>query len=99
MRRRDALTGLAAATCSFPFPAGAEDSRKPFRLGIMSGNPRNPLFWVSFEKRLRDLGYVEGQNLVVDFIDTEGRIEGWISGAKELIRRDAAAIVAAGPEV
>jgi hypothetical protein len=38
------------------------------RLGIVGVTPRNGPLWVGFEQRLRELGYIDGQNLTIEFI-------------------------------
>jgi putative ABC transport system substrate-binding protein len=55
--------------------------------------------WVGFEQRLRDLGFVEGQNLAVDFRSVEGKIERLPAAMAELVRRKVDVIVAGGTEV
>src|SRR4051812_7254535 len=100
MRRRDALVGLGTvpALLTASHRLAGQEAPKRFRLGIVSGNPRTTRFWVGFDQRLRELGHSEGQNLVVDFIDTRGRPETFSEGAHELVRRNVDAIVASGPE-
>src|SRR5437868_5052310 len=66
MRRREfiALLGGAAA---WPIAASAQQSAKTYRLAQLTGGgttvSRAPLF-AAFMRGMRDLGYVEGQNLV-----------------------------------
>ena len=55
-------------------------------------------FWVAFDHRLRELGYVEGQSLAVEFIHLDGQIEGMAEGMKELVRRKVHVIIASGVE-
>jgi putative tryptophan/tyrosine transport system substrate-binding protein len=100
MRRRDALVGLGTvpALLTATDRLAGQEAPKRFRLGIVSGNPRTTRFWVGFDQRLRELGHGEGQNPVVDFIDTRGRPETFLEGAHELVRRNVDAIVASGPE-
>jgi putative tryptophan/tyrosine transport system substrate-binding protein len=99
VRRRAALTALAAVLCGIDRSAFAQATRRVFRLGLVSGNPRTAPFWIAFFERLRDLGYVEGQNLAVEFLDTGGRVEIWATGPPELIARNVDAVLASGPEI
>jgi putative ABC transport system substrate-binding protein len=39
-----------------------------FHIGIVAGTPRSSPERVAFEDRLRELGYVEGRNLAIDFV-------------------------------
>ena len=68
MRRRKfiALFGIGAVPLFWPVPSiGAS---KILRLGIVAATPRKGPLWVAFEQRLRELEYVDGQNLAVEFI-------------------------------
>src|SRR5262249_32348591 len=73
-------------------------SAKPLRLGWVSQNPRSAPFNVAFERRLRELGYIEGQNLSLEFIDTHGDVSRIASAMKEIVERGADILVAPGPE-
>ena len=69
MRRRRflcLLTGGAAAACVFPLAASAQQTGRIYRLGILHNQgPQAPQF-PPFYDELRKLGFVEGQNLIVD---------------------------------
>jgi putative tryptophan/tyrosine transport system substrate-binding protein len=45
----------------------AEPPSRVFHIGIVSATPRSQSEHVAFEDRLRELGYVEGRNLTIDF--------------------------------
>ena len=53
---------------------------------------------MAFAQRLRALGYVEGQNLIVEFRDAEGQAERLPDLAAELVRLQVDVIVASGTE-
>jgi putative ABC transport system substrate-binding protein len=57
------LVGLAATA-----PNADETSARVFHIGIVAGTPRSSPERVAFEDRLRELGYVEGRNLAIDFV-------------------------------
>jgi ABC-type uncharacterized transport system substrate-binding protein len=85
------------ATC---FSAGATEPTKVFRVGIVSGVvPRSAPHWAAFEQRLRDLGYVEGQNLAIDFLSLGAKTERYSAAMQELVRRNVDVIVAPGVEI
>src|SRR5204863_6615138 len=64
-----ALLALGAA----PLTAGAQQAVKVARIGYLSPNlAANPNLRVAFREGLRDLGYVEGRNVVIEFRDGEG---------------------------
>jgi hypothetical protein len=39
-----------------------------FHIGIVAGTPRSDPAHIAFEERLRELGYVEGRNLTINFV-------------------------------
>ena len=80
--------------------AGAAEPTKMFRVGIVAATvSRSAPHWVGFEQRLRDLGFIEGQNLVVDFLSLEGKFERLPAAMAELVKRKVDVIVAPGLEV
>jgi putative ABC transport system substrate-binding protein len=85
MKRREFLGLVAGAAASWPLPLRAQQPGKPLRVGTLSLNPRNSPQRLAFERRLRELGHVDGENLVLEFITTPPeRIE---AAARELVRR------------
>jgi putative tryptophan/tyrosine transport system substrate-binding protein len=86
-RRRFLLTSLAGALA---VPLGAEAQQragKVYRIGYLSagGAPPNPTL-DAFKDALRELGYVEGKNLVIDYRFAEGRYERLPDLAAKLVR-------------
>ena len=57
------LISLAAAAANADGPP-----IRIFHIGIVSGSPRSHPANVAFEDRLRELGYVEGRNLAIDYV-------------------------------
>jgi len=48
------------------------ENLKTFRVGLAAfANPRSASFHVAFEDRLRELGYVQGKNLNLDFFTAD----------------------------
>ena len=98
MRRREFVTLLGGAA-AWPFAARAQQPRM-LRIGSVSSiNPRSAFFWVAFDQRMRELGYIEGQNLAVEFINLNGRIDRYGEETKELVRRNVDIIIAPGNEL
>jgi hypothetical protein len=60
------LLGLVVA--SIPASEAEETPTRIFHIGIVTGTPRSFPEHVAFEDRLRELGYVEGRNLTIDFV-------------------------------
>jgi putative ABC transport system substrate-binding protein len=66
MRRREFI-GLAGAAAAWPLMAQAQEAGRTYRLGFLFSNTRyQPDFAAMFES-LRRSGYIEGQNLIVDW--------------------------------
>jgi putative ABC transport system substrate-binding protein len=77
---------LALGIFAVPLGADAQPSGKVARVGILSaGLPRSASFLQAFEHRLRDLGYVEGQNLIIAFRTGEGKAERYPALVTELV--------------
>jgi ABC-type uncharacterized transport system substrate-binding protein len=88
MNRRVFITQLGGSILGLPLAAGAQQAGKNVRLGYLSSNPPSDTEAAidAFRKRLRDFGYVEGQNLVIDYRYAEGRFEKLPELAVELVR-------------
>jgi putative ABC transport system substrate-binding protein len=84
------LTG--SLMCIAPF-AEAQQPKKVPRIGYLSltTSPRGP---DAFLQGLRDLGYIEGQNIVIEYRDAAGRAERLPDLAAELVRLKVDVIVA-----
>src|SRR5205085_4288885 len=68
------------------------------RIGIFQTSEPSVPIWEAFRHGLRDLGYVEGQNLVIEFRSAEGHVERLPALAAELVQRNVDVLVAGGPE-
>jgi hypothetical protein len=71
MRRREfvGLLGGAASSIALPLAARAQTNRVP-RVGILSLNPVRSIYIGAFMQGLRDVGYVEGKNIIVEYRDS-----------------------------
>ena len=89
------LVGLALLAASI---VGAQQPAKVYRIGILGNVPltdrEGARLWGAFAEGLRDLGYVEGQNLTVERRFSEGRYERLLAHASELVRLKVDVIVA-----
>ena len=68
--------------------AEAQPPTKVARVGMLAGASRSAVQWVAFEHRLRELGYVEGQNLILEFVSSEGHPERFPDLAAALVQRN-----------
>ena len=91
--------GLLAAPLVAPFAAEAQTPGRVVKLGILSTvNPRTTTFTEAMIQRLRELGYLEGQNLVIEFRNAQGDVTRLPALAVELVSLNVNVIVASGPE-
>jgi putative ABC transport system substrate-binding protein len=94
MQRREFITFLGGATAAWPLAARAQKSSKLMRVGILStANPRSTSFFQAFELRLRDLGYIEGQNIAFEYRNAGGEVDRLPGLAAELLHLDPDVIV------
>jgi putative tryptophan/tyrosine transport system substrate-binding protein len=69
MRRRDFIKGIAGTATAWPLGARAQKAAgKIQRIGIIDDSPS----WDPFRQQLRELNYVEGQNLTYVYLRTDG---------------------------
>ncbi len=89
-RMAPVTVALALAILAAPLAADAQQSGKVYRVGHLSGSGEvaSKPFIDAFRERMRALGYVEGQNLVLDERYAEGKVDRLPSLAQELIHRN-----------
>ena len=107
MKRRAVLAGLGGAL-GWPLAVRAQPAGKVFKVGLVfttspvsemiGPDPIHPLVRV-FIQALRDLGYVEGRNLVLECRSAEGRFERFGEIVAELVARKVDVIVTAGDKM
>jgi putative ABC transport system substrate-binding protein len=88
MFRLIAAVILAFVLISTPVTFGQrQEARKVARVGFLEDvSPRNVPWVAAFERRLTELGYVEGKNLVIEFRSAGGRVDRLPDLAAELVR-------------
>jgi len=87
MRRRDFITVLAAATA---WISGARAGEPPRRVGILGSGPEYAPYKAAFIKGLTDTGFIEGQNVTIEYSGADGHYDLLPSLAAELLGRDVA---------
>jgi putative tryptophan/tyrosine transport system substrate-binding protein len=89
---------LLLALLVAPLPAEARQAGKVYRVGILETVPaaRNAANLDALRKGLRDLGYVEGRNLVIEYRSADGRAERFPDLASELVHLKVDLIVTRG---
>jgi putative ABC transport system substrate-binding protein len=95
MDRRAFIAVLSGGLLAAPLAAEAQQAAKVPRIGYLALNPAaNPHLHEAFRQGLRDLGYVEGRNVVIENRDAEGKPERLPALAAELVLLKVDVIVA-----
>src|SRR5258708_5382796 len=97
MRRRDFITFIGGPA-AWPLAARAQSPGQGWRIGILetrsiAANARN---LDAFRQGLRELGYVEGRNLIIEYRSADGRAERFPELAAELLRLNVDVLVTRG---
>jgi putative ABC transport system substrate-binding protein len=98
MDRRTFIGGIAGGLLAAPLAAPAQQVGKVYRIGILETIPalQNAAKLDALRKGLRELGYVEGRNLIIEYRSAEGRAERFPDLASELVRLKVDLIVTRG---
>ena len=67
MRRREFITLLGGATVVWPFATRAQEAGRTYRLGCLLPLTHDAPINIAFFDELRRRGFIEGQNLAVDY--------------------------------
>src|SRR4029453_9022893 len=98
MKKKLTVLTLCATLFGLCIPVGAQQPARIPRIGILAGasasnvSPRIE----AFRQRLRELGYVEGKNIVIEYRYAEGKRERLPDLAAELVRLKVDVIVTTG---
>src|SRR5215472_979655 len=93
MRRRDFIKGIAGTAAVLPLSARAQKAAgKVQRIGIIDDS----LIWDPFRQQLRELNYVEGQNIIYVYLRTDGSPAQLDAAAEALARVPVDVIIAFG---
>jgi putative ABC transport system substrate-binding protein len=87
VRRRDFIALVGAAAAGIPIAARAQQSPRLPTVGfLVPGTPESHGKWVAaFAQRLRELGWIEGRNLTIEYRWAEGRNERMAEYATEFV--------------
>jgi putative tryptophan/tyrosine transport system substrate-binding protein len=88
MKRREFVSFLGGAAAAWPIAARAQQPAKPPTIGFLGpSTPSAMSSWVAaFAQRLRELGWIEGRTVVVEYRWAEGRSERLAEIAAEFVR-------------
>ncbi len=95
MRRREFIASVGCAAVAWPRTARSQPART-YRIGVL-GNENTPI-WESFRQGLRDLGYIDGSNVSVEWRFSEGNTERLPALARELVEMSPDVLVASATQ-
>jgi putative ABC transport system substrate-binding protein len=97
MRRREFIT-LLGGTAAWPLAARAQQRGKLPTIGFLGQHARSAVteWTAAFVQRLRELGWIEGRTIAIEYRWAEGRNERFTEIADEFVRRNVDIIVTSG---
>ena len=98
MKRRAFMTLLGGAAAAWPLAARAQQAGKLPTIGFLGQNTRSAgsEWTAAFVQRLRELGWIDGRTIAIEFRWGEGREERFAEAAAELVRLKVDVIVVSG---
>jgi len=99
MNRRQFLTALGGVL-ALPQFALAQQAERAYRIGWLSSAAlRTEPYNIALAERLRELGFVEGRNLVIEYRAAQGRLDKLPELAADLARQNCDVLLVAGSEL
>jgi putative tryptophan/tyrosine transport system substrate-binding protein len=100
MRRREFIALVGGAAAALPITAGAQQSGKVPTIGFLGAT--TPSVWsafvTAFLERLRELSWIDGSTVVIEYRWAQGRDELYAQFASEFVHRKVDVIVTAGTD-
>jgi ABC-type uncharacterized transport system substrate-binding protein len=98
MDRRAFIAAMTGSLLAAPLAAEGQQADRIYRIGILGNvplsDPGSARLWGAFADGLRDLGYVDGRNIRIEHLSSEGRYERLPALAADLVRLKVDIIVA-----
>ena len=102
MHRREFITLLGGAAAAWPIASRAQEAKLP-TIGFLGAGAASDSVWkdwiASFVQRLRELGWIEGRTVLIEYRWGEGRAERYADIADEFVRLKVDVIVTSGSAV
>ena len=90
MTRRKFLTFLGSAAIGCPFAARAQQTGKVPTIGVLAPDAPSWSTWTAaFEERLRELGWIEGHTVAIEYRFSEGRSDRVSEVAADFVQQKA----------
>jgi len=100
MKRREFILALGGAAATWPLAARGQQAGKVYRLGFIGNDPTIPITpaGAAFLEGLRENGFVEGKNIVIQWRFAEGRGDRPSALIAELVRENIDLLVTSGAQ-
>jgi putative ABC transport system substrate-binding protein len=97
VRRREFMAALGGAAAAWPFAAHAQQQSLPV-IGFLVSAAPGPFIGelAAFKKGLAESGYVEGQNIIIEYRWAQNQLDRLPAMAADLVKRQVSVLVAAG---
>jgi putative ABC transport system substrate-binding protein len=100
MERREFIRALCSGAAVWPLAAYAQQKGEPRRIGILGADAMVWKLWMAaFVTRLRELGWIVGENIAIEYRWAEGKSRRVSEIAAEFLRQDVDVIVTYGSAV
>src|SRR5262249_16356676 len=99
MKRKITVLALSAMLFALCASAEAQQPAKVHKIGVLRADSPPNLSAETFQQAMRDLGYVEGKNIFIEYRYAEGKVDRLPELAEELVRLNVDVIWALGPAV